>query len=40
MVGVLNVNSKRTIQGMVSGPGRVTVLAPTPARIAAAPQSE
>jgi flagellar basal body P-ring formation protein FlgA len=40
MVGVLNVNSKRTIQGMVTGPGRVTVLGPTPARIAAAPQSE
>jgi flagella basal body P-ring formation protein FlgA len=38
MVGVLNVNSKRTIQGMVTGPGRVTVLAPTPARVAAAPQ--
>jgi flagella basal body P-ring formation protein FlgA len=40
MVGVLNVNSKRTIQGMVTGPGRVTVLAPAPARVAAASQSE
>jgi flagellar basal body P-ring formation protein FlgA len=40
MVSVLNVNSKRTIQGMVTGPGRVTVVAPTPARVAAAPQSE
>lgn len=40
IVGVLNVNSKRTIQGVVTGPGRVTVFAPNSARIAAAPQSE
>ena len=35
MVNVLNVNSKRTIQGIVTGPGRVTVLAPKAARLAA-----
>jgi flagella basal body P-ring formation protein FlgA len=40
MVGVLNVNTKRTIQGIVTGPGRVSVLAPNTARLAAAPQSE
>jgi hypothetical protein len=47
MVSVLNVNSKRTIQGVVTGPGRVTVLAPNSAalapntaRLAAAPPSE
>ena len=31
MVSVLNVNSKRTIQGIVTGPGRVTVSAPNTA---------
>jgi flagella basal body P-ring formation protein FlgA len=35
MVSVLNVNSKRTIQGIVTGPGRVTVVAPNAARLAA-----
>jgi flagella basal body P-ring formation protein FlgA len=35
-VSVLNINSKRTIQGIVTGPGRVTVLAPNTARIASA----
>jgi flagella basal body P-ring formation protein FlgA len=47
VVGVLNVNSKRTIQGIVTGPGRVSVLgpntsllAPNTARLAAAPQPE
>jgi flagellar basal body P-ring formation protein FlgA len=34
-VSVLNVNSKRTIRGVVTGPGRVTVLAPNAARLAA-----
>ena len=33
IVNVLNVQSKRTVQGTVTGPGRVTVAAPT------APQS-
>jgi len=28
LVSVLNVNSKRTIQGVVTGPGRVTVMGP------------
>jgi flagellar basal body P-ring formation protein FlgA len=40
MVNVLNPNSKRTIQGIVTGPGRVTVSAlspaPAPAQVAAA----
>lgn len=36
IVSVLNVNSKRTIQGIVTGPGRVTVMAPNTARLAAA----
>lgn len=46
LVSVLNVNSKRTIQGTVSGPGRVTVTGPTAAvpssnpRLAAASPSE
>jgi flagellar basal body P-ring formation protein FlgA len=35
-VGVLNVNSKRIIQGTVTGPGRVTVLGPSSTRVAAA----
>ena len=38
LVSVLNVNSKRTIQGIVTGPGRVTVMAPNTARLAAATQ--
>ena len=36
IVNVLNVNSKRVIQGIVTGPGRVTITAPKPARLAAA----
>ena len=36
MVGVLNIQSKRTIQGVVTAPGHVTVMAaPAPARVAA-----
>jgi flagellar basal body P-ring formation protein FlgA len=36
MVSVLNIGSKRTIQGMVTGPGHVTVMAPpAPARVVA-----
>ena len=35
VVNVLNVNSKRVIQGVVTGPGRVTILAPKAARLAA-----
>lgn len=37
MVSVLNVESKRTVQGLVTGPGRVTMLAPKAARLAIAP---
>jgi len=47
LVSVLNVNSKRTIQGVVTGPGRVTVMGPgaaatmpNTARLAAASPSE
>jgi flagella basal body P-ring formation protein FlgA len=40
VVGVLNVSTKRTIQGIVTGPGRVTVLAPQAARLAAAAPTE
>jgi flagella basal body P-ring formation protein FlgA len=36
IVNVLNVGSKRVIQGIVTGPGRVTLMAPKPARVAAA----
>ena len=36
IVNVLNVNSKRVIQGIVTGPGRVTIMAPKAARLAAA----
>ncbi|MBV8839255.1 MAG: flagellar basal body P-ring formation protein FlgA [Alphaproteobacteria bacterium] len=35
MVNVLNPNSKRTIQGVVTAAGHVTVVAPKPAQIAA-----
>ena len=38
MVSVLNVNSKRTIQGIVTAPGRVTIMTPNSARLAAATQ--
>jgi hypothetical protein len=31
---VLNIQSKRTIQGVVTGPGRITILSPT-TRVAA-----
>ena len=47
LVNVLNVNSKRTIQGVVTGPGRVTVMGPGTAastsgtaRLAAASQPQ
>ncbi len=36
MVSVLNVESKRTVQGVVSGPGRITILAPKSTRVVAA----
>jgi flagella basal body P-ring formation protein FlgA len=35
VVNVLNIGSKRVIQGVVTGPGRVTILAPKAARLAA-----
>jgi flagella basal body P-ring formation protein FlgA len=35
MVSVLNIQSKRTIQGVVSGPGHVTVAPPSPPRVVA-----
>jgi flagella basal body P-ring formation protein FlgA len=35
IINVLNVQSKRTIQGIVTGPGRVTILSPNTARLAA-----
>jgi flagella basal body P-ring formation protein FlgA len=34
-VSVLNIQSKRTIQGVVSGPGRVTIPSPSSTRLAA-----
>jgi|SRR4051812_25350907 flagella basal body P-ring formation protein FlgA len=34
LVNVLNIQSKRTIQGVVTGPGRITILSPT-TRVAA-----
>jgi len=40
VVSVLNVTSKRTIQGIVTGQGRVTILAPNAARLAAAAETE
>jgi flagellar basal body P-ring formation protein FlgA len=43
MVSVLNIQSKRTIQGVVSGPGHVTVAPPSPPRVIARlaePESE
>jgi flagellar basal body P-ring formation protein FlgA len=44
VINVLNIQSKRTIQGVVSGPNRVTIMAATPrvsseAAVAAVPQS-
>jgi flagella basal body P-ring formation protein FlgA len=39
-VNVLNVQSKRTIQGLVTGPGRVTIPSQIPARLAAASHTE
>jgi flagellar basal body P-ring formation protein FlgA len=35
MVNVLNIQSKRTMQGVVTGPGRVTIPGPTGTRVAA-----
>jgi flagella basal body P-ring formation protein FlgA len=37
-IGVLNVQTKRVVQGVISGPGRVTVAAATTRLAAAAPQ--
>jgi flagella basal body P-ring formation protein FlgA len=40
VINVLNVQSKRTVQGTISGPGRVTIASATPrAQIAAAQQT-
>jgi flagella basal body P-ring formation protein FlgA len=40
VISVLNIQSKRTVQGVVSGSGRVTIAATTPrAQTAAAPQT-
>jgi flagella basal body P-ring formation protein FlgA len=36
VVNVLNLQSKRTIQGIVTGPGQVTILTPNSGRLAAA----
>lgn len=38
VVNILNPNSKRTIQGVVTAPGHVTVMGPKPAQLAAASQ--
>jgi len=35
LVNVLNIQSKRTIQGVITGAGRVTILSPNTARLAA-----
>jgi flagella basal body P-ring formation protein FlgA len=40
IVNVLNVQSKRTVQGIVTGPGRVTILSPNTARVAAASEND
>jgi flagella basal body P-ring formation protein FlgA len=40
VVNVLNIQSKRTIQGTVTGPGQVTMLAPNSARVAAVAATE
>ena len=39
-IGVLNVQTKRVVQGVISGPGRVTVAAATLHLAAAAPQAK
>ena len=39
-VSVLNVQSKRTIQGVVTGPGHVTMTPPSPPRVVARLASE
>lgn len=39
VVGVLNIQSNRTVQATITGPGRVAVLAPTPLFAAAIPQT-
>ena len=39
LVNVLNVQSKRTVQATVTGPGRVTVVATTPRIVATADPS-
>jgi DNA-directed RNA polymerase alpha subunit len=40
VVNVLNIQSKRTIQGTVTGPGQVTMLAPNTGRLAAVAATE
>src|SRR5205809_1925362 len=40
LVNVLNIQSKRTIQGVITGPGRITILTPNTARLAAAAATE
>ncbi|MGB9367941.1 MAG: flagellar basal body P-ring formation chaperone FlgA [Xanthobacteraceae bacterium] len=40
LVNVLNIQSKRTIQGVVTGPRRVTILGPATARLATASNTE
>jgi flagella basal body P-ring formation protein FlgA len=40
LVNVLNIQSKRTIQGVVTGPGRVAIPGTTTARVATASTTE
>ncbi len=40
LVNVLNIHSKRTIQGVVTGPGRITIRGPATARLATASDTE
>jgi flagella basal body P-ring formation protein FlgA len=40
LVSAVNVQSKRTVQGVVSGPGRITLVATTPRVLAAAAPNE
>ena len=40
LVNVLNIQSKRTIQGVVTGPGRIAISRPATARLAAASNTE
>jgi flagella basal body P-ring formation protein FlgA len=34
MITVLNIQTKRNVQGIVTGPGRVSMLSPTPVTVA------